>query len=184
MMKGTALALVSGALLMGLLFYPQSGAEVTVVSLSHSPANPTPDDEVTVTIQLTNSSEVNKTYISWCQSTPVLCYVPKEMKYIGDDAYSFKLGKNVDGQEMKYNVTIFYKNGTSSVTETIHFSVHKPSNGGNNNNTTNNNTNTTDDGKTDPAGQNYLPYIAIAVVIVIAVVALLAFMTRKKPGSP
>ena len=33
MMKGTALALVSGALLMGLLFYPQSVAEVTVVSL-------------------------------------------------------------------------------------------------------------------------------------------------------
>jgi len=175
---------VSGALLMGLFFYPQSGAEVTVVSLSHSPANPTPDDEVTVTIQLTNSSEVNKTYISWCQATPILCNVPKEMKYIGDNTYSYNLGKNVDGQEIKYNVTIMYKNGTSSVTGTFFFSVHKPSNGGGNNNTTNNNTNTTDDDKTGPASPNYLPFIAIAVVIVIAVVAVVAFMMRKKSGSP
>ena len=184
-MKGTVLALVSGAFLVSLLFYPQSAADDNVVSVSHSPVNPTPDDQVTVTIQMTNSSEVNKTYISWCQTTPILCYVPKEMKYIGDDVYSFNLGKNVEGQEMKYNITVFYKNGTSSVTDTIHFTVHKPSNGGgNNNNTTNNNTNTTDDDKTGQASQNYLPYIAVAAVVVIAVAAALVVIRRRKPGSP
>lgn len=184
-MKGTVIALVSCALLVGLLFYPQSVAEDDVMTVSHSPLNPTPDDDVAVTIHFTNSSDVNKTFISWCQATPILCYVPKEMRYIGDNTYSYNLGKNVDGQEMKYNITIFYKNGTSTVTDTVHFTVHKPSNGGgNNNNTTNNNTNTTDDDKTGQAGQNYLPYVAIAVVVVVAVAVAMVFMRRKKPGSP
>lgn len=181
-MRVAILALVSCALLVGLSFSQQSGAETTVVSLSHLPVNPTPDDNVTVTLQLTNSSEVNKTYISWCQAKPELCYTPRCMTYIGEHAYSFNLGKNVDGQEIKYNVTILFKNGTSSVTDTIHFTVKKPSNG--NNNTTNN-TNTTGDGSTGQAGPDYLPFIALAVVLLAAAVAVAVFVTRKKkPGSP
>ncbi len=186
-MKGTLPALASCALLVCLLFQPRSGAEVTVVSLSHSPLSPTPNDEVTVTLQLANSSEVNKTYLVWCQSNPELCYTPTEMKYIGSDAYSLKIGKFPDGQGIKYNVTIMLKDGNSTVTGTFYFTVHKPSNGNgnNNNNTTNNHTNNTGNGTNGQTKPDYLPYIAVAVVVLVAVVTVAVLLrSRKKPGSP
>ena len=183
-MKRTALAIATCALLVCLLVQPRSSAEVTVVSLSHSPEDPTPDDEVTVTIQLTNSSEVNKTYLAWCQSNPELCFTPKEMKYIGSDAYTLKIGKYPDGQGIKYNVTIMLKDGNSTVTPTYNYTVHKPSNGnGNNNNNTNNNTNTTGNGTNGETTPNYLPYIVLAVVVLVAISAVaVIMMRRKKPG--
>jgi len=186
-MKGKAIAIASCALLVCLLFQPQSGAEVTVVSLSHSPEAPTPDDEVTISLQLTNSSEVNETYLAWCQSNPELCFTPKEMKYIGSDAYSLNIGKFPDGQGIKYNVTIMLKDGNSTVTPTYNYTVHKPANGNgnNNNNTTNNNTNG-NGGTGEPGNRgagDYLLYGIVAVVVLVAVVAVVVIMMRRKPGS-
>jgi hypothetical protein len=183
-MKGAFPAFVACALLVGLLFQPQTGAEVTVVSLTNSPLNPTPDDDVTVTILLTNSSEVNKTYIAWCQDNPALCHTPTEMKYIGGDAYAFNIGKYPDGMGIKYNVTILLRNGNMTVTDTIHYTVHKASGGNGNNNTTGDNNTTTGNGTAGKAKPNYTLYIIAAVVVLLAVAAVVAFvMRRKKPGS-
>lgn len=185
-MKTTAPALASCALLVCLLLQPPAAAEAAVVGLSHSPVNPTPDDDVTVTLELDNASAVNKTYIAWCQSKPEMCFTPKQMKYIGDNTYALNIGKFPDGQELKYNVTIVYLDGNTSVTDTKYFKVEKASNGngGNNNNTTNNNTNTTGDGDGGQATPGYMPYIVVAVVVVAVVaVAAVFMMRRKKPGS-
>jgi hypothetical protein len=180
-MKITAPALASCALLVCLLLRPHAAAESTVLGLSHSPANPTPDDNITVSIQLSNTSEVNRTFVGWCQTNPILCYVPKEMRYIGDGVFAHDIGRYQDGQEMKYNVTIFYKNGTTTVTDTIHFTVKKPTNGGGNNT---NNTNTTGGGDADAAAPDYTPYIVVAVVVVAVAAAAVVFMMRRgKPGS-
>ena len=188
-MRSIAFALACCALLALLPFQPASAGEAKVVSLSISPANPTPDDEVTVTCQLENSTAVDKAFISWCQSKPEMCFTPRQMKYIGGDAFALNIGKFPDGQELKYNITLMYKDGNSSVTETKYFKVEKPSNGngGNQNNTTNNNTNGT--GGTGGTGDrgigDYLPYIAVGVMAVVVVIAAALFMTRrKKPGSP
>ncbi len=185
-MRTAAFALASCALLLCLLASPPASADATVVSLTHSPLDPTPDDEVTVTLQLENATAVDKAFISWCQSNPELCNTPRQMKYIGDDAFALNLGKLPDKQQIKYNITLMYKDGNTSVTETKHFKVEKPSNGdgGNNNNTTNNNTNNTDDGNDDQAKPDYRPYIAVGVVVAVVVVAAAVFMMRKKPGSP
>ena len=178
-MKTTAPALATCALLVCLLLQPPAAAEATVVGLSHSPVNPTPDDDVTVTLQLDNSSSVNKTFVAWCQSKPEMCFTPRQMKYIGDNSYALNIGKFPDGQELKYNVTVVYLDGNTSVTETKYFKVQKASNGngGNQNNTTNNNTNTTGDGKAGDDQPNFIPFIAVAVV---AVALIAVFMIRRK----
>jgi hypothetical protein len=183
-MKTTAPALASCALLVCLILQPPAGAEAAVVSLSHSPASPTPDDDITVTLQLDNASSVTTTLIVWCQSKPALCNW-KNMTYIGENTFTISIGKFVDGQEIKYNVSIAYADGNTSVTETNHFKVEKPSNGngGNNNNTTNNNTNTTGNDDAGKTAQNYMPYIAVAVIVVAVAVAAVFMMRRKKPGS-
>jgi hypothetical protein len=173
-------AMLFVALLAGLAFQPQPALAASVVSLEHAPLAPTPDDEITVTLQLDNASTVKTTLIVWCQSKPAMCNW-KNMTYIGDNTFTINIGKFTDGQEIKYNISIAYTDGNTSVTETKHFNVEKPSNGngGTQNNTTNNNT-AGDDAKPAP---NYMPYIAV-VVVLVAVVAVAAFiMRRKKPGS-
>jgi hypothetical protein len=184
-MRAKVFALVSAVLLLVTLAIPHSGAEVAVLRVSQDPENPTPDDDVVITVELTNSSEVNKSYISWCQANPELCFTPKEMKYIGADTYSFDLGKFPNGQEIKYNITILLKNGNTTVTPTVHFKVEKapPSDGGGGNNNTTNNTdgNKTDGGNGTPSYMVYGLIVVFVMVMIAAVVAVL--LRRKKPGS-
>lgn len=179
-MKRTLIALLFVALLAGLAFQPQPALAASVVSLEHAPLAPTPDDEITVTLQLDNASAVKTTLIVWCQSKPAMCNW-KNMTYIGDNTFTINIGKFTDGQEIKYNISIAYTDGNTSVTETKHFNVEKPSNnGGNQNNTTNIN-NTAGDGNAGDDLPRFLPFIAVAVV---AVALIAVFMVcRKTPGS-
>ncbi len=184
-MRTNAIAFGCALLMLLTLALPHSGADVTVVQVNRDPENPTPNDDVVITVELTNSSEVNKTYLSWCQATPELCFTPKEMKYIGADTYSYDMGKFPNGQEIKYNITVIMKNGNTTVTPTVHFKVEKapPSDGGGGDNNTTNNT----DGNGTAGGSgtpNYVVFGLIAVVVMVIIAAVVVVLLRmKKPRS-
>ena len=183
-MRKTAFAYAGAFLLLLAVAIPGAGAKVTVASVSHSPLEPTPDDEVTVTLELTNSSDVEKTVISWCQSNPEMCFTPREMKYIGADTFALSIGKFPDGQGIKYNITVVLLDGNKTVTPDQHFTVHEkaPNGNGGNNNTTNNHTDGNGTNGAKGLG-GYLLYGIIGVVVLVAIAAAAVALRRKKPKA-
>jgi cytochrome c-type biogenesis protein len=148
----------------------------------YTPDNITKDDDVAVIAEVTNSSDVKQAYLTYCKVVPELCFIPKEMQYVGGGAYSVGIGKFDENQEMKFNVTLYFKDGNSTVSDTIHFTVQPIGGGNNTNNTNNTNTTVPPVNVTTPATppDNTNLYITIALVLGTVLVAAPAYYLKRK----
>ena len=168
----------SALLLLLMTLAPQGSADVTVISTSISPTEPTPDDAITVSVEVENITNISKVYLTYCEMSPFLCYPPKEMKYIGGGVYSVDAGKFKEG-EWKYNITTQLKDGNITWTPDTHFFVKKqtPGNGGDHNNTTTGN-GTVKDNKI----ALYVMYGAVVSMVIITVVAAAVVLGQRMKG--
>lgn len=178
-MNAVAGSLAAVMMLAFALSIPSSSLALEVLSNSLSPAAPTTDDNITVTVEVDNSSNISKAYLTYCDVDAGLCYPPKEMRYIGAGAFAVDAGRFKAG-EWKYNVTFQFKDGNSTFTPDTHFIIKTPGSGGDGDQN-----NTTDGNDTAPVGSGSpqtMYYIVVGVVIVVAVVAIaVALVMRKKP---
>ena len=176
----TAYALVAAALLLALSAWaPESGAGVTIVSASFSPAEPHPGDNITFTTEVNGSSNVSKAYLVYCSVTQGVCHTPLEMKYIGEGVFSVDAGKFDEG-EWKYNITLQLKDGNITYTPDTHFIVMKETpidGGGDHNNTTAGN----GSGK-DNKTALYVMYGAVGSMVVITLVGLAVVLRMRRKG--
>lgn len=178
-MKSVAGSLAAVVMLALALGNPSHSVGLTVTSNTIYPAGPTTDDNVTVTLEIDNSSNVSKAYMTYCDVGTGLCYPPREMRYIGAGAYTIDAGRFKAG-EWKYNVTFQFKDGNTTFTPDTHFIVKTPGNGGNGNHN-----NTTDGNDSKPVGNGdpkTVYYVLVGVTIVVVAVAVaVALAMRKKP---
>lgn len=170
-----ALAALLLPLSVSLLFW-SALAEDFEVRTYHIPDVVTPEDEVTVYIEVENQSSVRKVWLTLCQLEPYLCFLPREMAYVGSNTFALNIGKFPAGQELKYNITIQMRDGTNHTTPDTHFSVSGPDGGdGGWNNTTNRT-----GGPARPVGRSPLHYWILGGAMIATGIAIYPLRKRRR----
>ena len=109
----TMLALAAAFLLAAA---PAEGADPNVVDVWHTPSGTvTPEDEVSVYIELEDTSNVTEVSIEVCVLEPRgSCRLPEEMTLESGTTYSHNIGRFDGGTTVGYNITIEYDDGNST----------------------------------------------------------------------
>lgn len=76
--------------------------EITISNIQHSPSNPTDEDEITVTAQVTGG-DIGTVYLDYCQGTN--CFPPVTMQDNGNDEYTAAFGP-LDAGDYEYEIRV------------------------------------------------------------------------------
>ncbi|MGQ9582784.1 MAG: redoxin family protein [Thermoplasmatota archaeon] len=177
MMNSRIWCLPGAALLVTCLLLGPAGAQGPILKVYHIPEAVTPNDDVVIYIEVENQSAVSRVWLTCCQLDPYLCFVPKQMAFIGGDTFATNLGRFPDGMELKYNITVQMRDGTNHTTPDHHISVRRPA--GNGDGGLNNTTNQTGE-QPSPAGRSPWYYVAIGGAILALALASYPLRAKKR----
>jgi len=123
-------ALAASAVLLGLVVggaapHPSSGAVPTVLALYQTPDNITEQSNFSVYLQVTDASNIQQVYFTFCQLTSSLCYLPITMVpaagnwFVGTTNPMTEYPGMTVGVEAGYNITILYNDNTNTTEPAI-----------------------------------------------------------------
>ena len=107
-------SLVMLVLIILLIFLPNVSAEPNIKSVTYYPENPFSGDEITVYVEVNDTSNITDVRLLYCQIEPsYLCYPPLHMTLIDNNTYTINITENLEGiTRLGFNITVSYENGS------------------------------------------------------------------------
>lgn len=99
--------------------YPFTVENVSISYVNHAPENPTPEDEITISTQVTGP--ISKVQLSYCLIDGV-CLSPEDMTDEGDDVYEIVIGPLEEG-DYEYEIWVMDLNGDKHESQKYTFTV-------------------------------------------------------------
>ena len=94
-----------------LICSPPARAEPNIRNVTHSPQNPVAGEDISVFVEVNNTSNITEVKLQYCTVDPGLCY-PHITMTLDNKTYSAQITRDFeDGTIIEYNITITYDAG-------------------------------------------------------------------------